>query len=337
MMWIELLSRHHDVLARFRVDGDEARIGRAYDNDVVLDDPYVAAHHLLVFRADDGMLIAEDQKSANGLFDTNGERVVHAALDGERPIRVGRTLIRVRDRRFAVPPERVTAPPARNGRVAALLAIAVASITGLELWLAQTDEPRMSAWLTPVLLYAGVILAWTTAWALLSRLFGGAARFTTHLAIALAGALVVHLFDWATDIGTYALATRSVNEYAYAGVWVIVGTAIVFHLIAIGPRHVALKAGLVAAIIAAAVGVHTLFRIDARHQAGQRAQMATLLPPQWRVRSPQDAGAFFGAVDAMKGDLDRARLEEPMSPAFLPELFDERTAQRPRTRRWTSG
>jgi hypothetical protein len=323
VIWIELLSKHHDVLARYRVDADEARIGRAYDNDVVLDDPYVAAHHLLVFRADDGMLIAEDLKSANGLFDANGDRVVHAALDGERPVRVGRTLMRVRDDRFAVPPERITAPPARNGRLAALLALAVTAITSLELWLAQTDEPRTSSWLTPVLLYAGAVLAWTTGWSLISRLFGGAARFTTHLAIALAAALVVHLFDWLTDIGTYSFAVREVNDYAYVGVWVIVGTAILFHLMAIGPRHAPLKAGLVAALVAAAVGVHTLFQIDARHQAGQRAQATTLLPPQWRLRTPQPPDAFFGNVDRMKDELDRARLEEPTTPSLLPDRADE--------------
>ena len=40
MMWVEVLSRHHDVLARTRCD-DGARIGRAYDNDVVIDSQQV--------------------------------------------------------------------------------------------------------------------------------------------------------------------------------------------------------------------------------------------------------------------------------------------------------
>ena len=37
MIWVEVLSRHRDVAARFRVAGDEAHIGRGYDNDVVID------------------------------------------------------------------------------------------------------------------------------------------------------------------------------------------------------------------------------------------------------------------------------------------------------------
>ena len=41
-MWIEVLARDGDVRARQRVDSEEARIGRAFDNDVVVDDPHVA-------------------------------------------------------------------------------------------------------------------------------------------------------------------------------------------------------------------------------------------------------------------------------------------------------
>jgi hypothetical protein len=323
MMWVEILSRHHEVLARYRVDADEARIGRAYDNDVVLDDPFVAAHHALVFRASDGALIAEDLKSANGLHDEQGRRVVHLALDGQRPFRIGRTLLRVRDAAFAVPAERHEAAPTRNGRTALVLAVIVVAATLLELWLAQTEEWRASTWLAPLLVYAALILAWSTGWALLSRLFSGAARFTTHLAIALATALVSHLYDWATDVGVYSFASRTASEYAYVGAWVIVGTAIFLHLLAIGPRHLAIKAGTVAAIVAAAVAVHTLFQLEARHQGGQRAQAATLLPPALRLREPRDANAFLGGVEALREPLDRARSEEPTTPSLFESWFED--------------
>ena len=66
MIWVEVLSRHHDVVARYRCD-DDVRIGRAYDNDVVLDDPYVAPHHLHLGRNEDGRLQADDLGTVNGL------------------------------------------------------------------------------------------------------------------------------------------------------------------------------------------------------------------------------------------------------------------------------
>ena len=47
----QILSRHRDVVARQRCEGAEIRIGRAYDNDVIVDDPYVAPRHLRIYPA----------------------------------------------------------------------------------------------------------------------------------------------------------------------------------------------------------------------------------------------------------------------------------------------
>jgi hypothetical protein len=94
MIWVEILSRHRDVATRLRVAGPEARIGRGYDNDVVVDDPYVAAQHLRIFRDDAGQLVAEDVGSANGMFlDRGKDRLGRIVIDGVRPIRIGQTLL----------------------------------------------------------------------------------------------------------------------------------------------------------------------------------------------------------------------------------------------------
>ena len=69
--------------ARFRIAGPEARIGRGYDNDVIVDDPYVAAQHLRVFRDEAGQLIAEDMGSVNGTFLDGGKsRQARIVVDG---------------------------------------------------------------------------------------------------------------------------------------------------------------------------------------------------------------------------------------------------------------
>jgi len=82
VMWIEVLSRDGEVVARERIEAPEARIGRAFDNDVVVNDPHVAPHHLRVFRGDDGELVAEDLGTLNGLYPEHGatiEALVEAA------------------------------------------------------------------------------------------------------------------------------------------------------------------------------------------------------------------------------------------------------------------
>src|SRR5262249_51832617 len=114
MIWVEILSRHRDIASRHRFPGPEVSIGRGYDNDVIVDDPYVAARHLRVFREDDGRLVAEDLGSTNGTFLDGGKtRLPRILLDGEQPIRIGQTFLRVREPDHAVEPERV-APRRRH-------------------------------------------------------------------------------------------------------------------------------------------------------------------------------------------------------------------------------
>ena len=54
VIWVEVLSRHRAVVSRHRCTGRVVRIGRAYTNDVVLDDPYVAPEHAIIVRDEDG-------------------------------------------------------------------------------------------------------------------------------------------------------------------------------------------------------------------------------------------------------------------------------------------
>src|SRR5450631_2783872 len=117
MIWIEILSRHRDVTARFRIAGPEASIGRGYDNDVIVDDPYVAAQHLRIFRDETGQLVAEDMGSANGLFLDGGKsRQTRIVVDGSHPIRIGQTFLRIRETSHAVERERVARPERRISR-----------------------------------------------------------------------------------------------------------------------------------------------------------------------------------------------------------------------------
>ncbi|MCS6802694.1 MAG: FHA domain-containing protein [Chloroflexota bacterium] len=72
-----------------------AALGRALDNDIVLDDRSVSRYHAQL-RAADGKLVIVDLQSTNGTF-VNGRRVTGAARlkDGDS-VRLGRAALRVR-------------------------------------------------------------------------------------------------------------------------------------------------------------------------------------------------------------------------------------------------
>jgi hypothetical protein len=311
VIWIEILSRHREVVARHRFAASEVRIGRGYDNDVVLDDPHVAVHHLRVLRTETGELVAEDAGSANGLFrDGDRRRQQRVALDGDTILRIGNVLLRVREPGYAVPRERARQPPALLWPAAAGLAAAILAMDALSLWLEETGEPKASRYVMPLLGLAGVALAWTAAWAVLSRVFAGRAQFERSLVIALSGLLGFALYSEFAQFAAFALAWRGPAAYEYVAMWGILGAVCYGHLRALGGRR-RVSAAAVALFSLLAIAAQSLMQSEARANLGQQSYLHRLLPPALRLAPLQDEAAFFAGVEQLKSGLDRDRAEEP--------------------------
>ena len=83
-------------MSRTRVTGNDAPIGRAYDNLVIVDDAYADAHVARVDVGENGSLSLVDLDSTNGLFSPDGARIAgEAPLEPGDEFRVGRTRLRV--------------------------------------------------------------------------------------------------------------------------------------------------------------------------------------------------------------------------------------------------
>jgi len=102
VIWVEILSRGGQVVARHRCAGPELRIGRSYQSDVIIDDPAVAPDHLHVTRGEDGAILVV-AASANSPFAIHGERRERDLVDGDTVLRIGHTSLRIRDETYAVP------------------------------------------------------------------------------------------------------------------------------------------------------------------------------------------------------------------------------------------
>ena len=323
MISVELLSRHRDVVARHRCDASVTTVGRAYDNDVVIDDLAVAAHHLKIFRDDAGVLVAEDLGSANGLFDGDSDaRSARLVLNGDRPIRIGRTYLRVREASYAVPPERRLAMSTRFLPAVLWLAAMLLGFVLLDLWLAETSEPKTAYYLLPPLTVALLVLVWTTVWAILSRIFAGAARFDRHLRIALIAALGFALFGELLDYAAFSLSWRWLADYSYVANWLLFATLCFFHLREIGPSRLKVKAATLAAFAAVAIATQSVAQAEMRSRFGQPAYVRHLRPPALRLAPPQSEDAFFADAARIKAALDDVRKEAPPSGGIF-STFDE--------------
>jgi hypothetical protein len=310
MIWVEVLSRRREVAARLRFAGPEVRIGRAYDNDVVLDDPFVAASHVRVFRDAAGALVAEDAGSVNGIFlDRDNSRQARIVIDGERPIRIGHTLVRIRDRAHAVPPERIgrSATPMLAIAVVAVLAVAVLGIEVLSAWLADTGEPKISNYLVRLITIGGAIVAWVGGWVLVSRLLSGQGHLERNLLIALTGVLVYSLYNEFAQFSAFALSWSAVSDYGNLVAWFILGAAFFLHWREASPTRLPLKGAVVVGLLVLALAYQALKQYELPADFGRQITMRRLLPPSLRLVPARDQGTFFDEVERLKAKLDRDR------------------------------
>ena len=312
VMWIEVLSREGHVVARERIDAFEARIGRAFDNDVVVDDPHVAPHHVRVFRGADGELVAEDLGTINGLYAEHGaQRVARLTLAGASGLRIGRTTLRVHDGAHAVAPERPLTPPRSHARWAAGIVAGLFALVLLVNWLELTTEPSADVLVLPPLALALALAAWSGFWAILSRVFFGQAQFALQLRIAATACIAVVLWDQLAESLAFALAWRPMAEYAGLGVWAVLVAACYAHLQAIGPRHLRATMAVIGLLVAFGAGLQYFARGESRRVAGHGATLGDLRPPAFRLVPAATTEAFFRKAEAVKAHVDHARTQEP--------------------------
>src|SRR5581483_5205972 len=189
---LEVLDGRATVRARARIDAVPATIGRGYDNDVILDDPYACATHVRITEGADGTLVAEDVGSVNGLrAGRNGARVPHVPLRHGTELRIGRTIVRCCDPAHPVPP--ALADDQEHGAAGRILASArwrVAAICASALALvafeyaASIDRAGGVKALSETVPLLLILVLWSGGWALASRVVSHRFAFTRHFAYA---------------------------------------------------------------------------------------------------------------------------------------------------------
>ncbi len=324
VIWVETVSRHRDVLARQRCEldaGGAAFLGRAYDNDVLVDDPFVAPRHARIARDETGRLYVEDLGSVNGLFlDEGTTRQDRVLVDGDRVVRIGRTYLRIRDAATAVAPEREEPRAARTWHAVFAMTIVLVALTLLETWIEDTGESKLSTYVFSLFAAGAFVLGWTAPWAVLARIFGGIARFERHLYIGIVGILALVVVGQVVEQLAYSFSLTSLSVVESFGFWVWLAALSFFHLREIGPRHLAVKGAVVSTFAVLGIGGQMLTQAESSGLLGSQVAVTALKPPYLRVASPESGDDFFAEVEALRPKLERARTEEQPSGGFLDDL-----------------
>lgn len=207
---IEVFERDGRVARCVSVQRWPLTLGRALDNDVVLDDPHVAAHHATLQADDQSQLTLIVGDSINGV-NVGSDRFAAGArvalpVTGAA-MQIGAIKLRLRLPGETLAPERALLalnrahllPPLLAGVLVMLLALA-------DHWVVLDPGADATAWL-PIAVGVPLALAgWCGAWALVSKLFQHRFDFMGHLRIVLPWLLVIELVDVLLPAAGAALA-----------------------------------------------------------------------------------------------------------------------------------
>jgi len=192
VIFVEVLGRRGEVVQRVKLVQLPATVGRAWSNDVILQDPHVDALHARIVADASGALAIEDAGSLNGMFEGGAaKRVSRLPLAGFATVRLGRTMLRIVTADHPVPAAVPDILP--TGRLARLFVsrpgmFAVAALgvalTALSVWLADYQDKSAGALAGNVVGVVSFVVLWGGLWAFVGRLLIHRTNFWAHTTLA---------------------------------------------------------------------------------------------------------------------------------------------------------
>lgn len=325
-IFVEQLTPDGEVLHRTKVGHLPIRIGRAYDNDIILDDLHTAAHHAQVeFNQLDELIIA-DLGSYNGIIHANA-RENFFVVDGDKIYRLGHTRLRIRTADYQVSAEVTDLTNHRwEGLLPALTGLALLLVTALvSTWLADLNQGTLSKYLLELVSVFGFAIGWSGIWALFSRLFTGHARFGRHLFIASAGLAFLELWEHVSGLAAYAFSWETLVTFSLHPIIYICAVMLYFHFLTAGNKRPGrLKVYLATIAILGSVITMTKEYQTSNHLSDE-LYMSRIYPPAIRFSRDHSLEEFMTDMQGLKKQVDVERKDNPEKDS--PGQTDEDVAE----------
>lgn len=212
---IEIIDRAGHVQERVRVNHLPFRIGRALDNDLLLDDSHVCAHHAEI--VDTEALTLVDLDSVNGSFVANErQRLAKIDLSHTQELRLGHTHLRFRhanEQLAAAVPDPMAGSRwmvLDHWRWALLATIACACGMALDQLINSSKAISTGAMASGILPGLIVFGLWALVWSLINRVVAHRFHYFGHLTLVCAAFVAANLME---VIGSYAGFAWSLDDY----------------------------------------------------------------------------------------------------------------------------
>ena len=250
IIWISDTAASGEVFHRQQVVSHwPITVGRAIDNDIVLLDPHVAAHHLRL-EHNDAALSAQVLETVNPVVinDSFGSsnKVIEPMQSAPWPstgvLTIGRTSLRYIDETTALAPEKIypaSAPLAANtaaNTVDTAVHTAVANtaapttrgldwqsalgiffllmaVTTAEAFITNNPDTYLIAAFKAAGLALGAIAIWALLWAILSKVFSGRLHYFEHALLAAKFIIVTSVVLWHLDMLSFMFSIEWLGQF----------------------------------------------------------------------------------------------------------------------------
>ena len=328
---LEALDRDGQVRQAWRVERWPLTVGRALDNDVVLTDPHVAAHHVSL-QADAGSLAVQVGDTRNGLAVgreriTSGQTKTFADGGHDFELHIGRVTLRLRLAGHALAAEEplsVVVLQEPRWLPTLLLALAVLAIVLGNTWIESDPEGLGRAAGRAVLSALLVGALWCTLWALLSKTFTRQSHLGWHLRVFVLASLATMALAVVPPLLAFSFSWPWVTDFSFVATYATVAAAIYFHLLAVEPARRRLMRAVALSGFAAGVALSLWFNVQRTGRPGEEAYMNHLFPPQLRAARAVSVDRFIAQLAPMQAVLDKkAREQTGTDSDSRPETDDE--------------
>jgi hypothetical protein len=219
VIFIEVLDRRGRVRERVRLERLPGFVGRAYTNDVVLEDRFVSPQHCAIRETETGELSIEDLESLNGVTVLAETPSCTPVLRSGDRFRVGETVLRLVEASHPVAPAEPL-PADEGGFLHALrdfplpllVVIASLAIFLLEVYLARYYDSGFMPVASPALLGLGALGLWSGIWAFVNRLLTHRFDYLRHLSCACLAAVAYVLLEALSEYAEFFSSSEGLGS-----------------------------------------------------------------------------------------------------------------------------
>lgn len=298
---VEQAARGHRSSGHHRFEGRCVRIGRAYDNDLIIDEIHVSPHHAELRCDDEGIWWLYDLDSNNGLMDRRHQRRQSPLrIDSGDEIWLGKAHLRFYDPQHPVEAainlgatETLLYSLTNPVLALVIVACAIVLLTGIE-W-QQTFKPfRWKEFLPEAIGLPLSAFIWASIWAGVGRLLKHDSRFVAQIIVSFAYLIAMQLWLIVTAIVAFNSSSFVVlKTLFYGGGGVLFAVLLAFNMriaTSLGARQRVYYANGMAWILVALIVVFAEY--GGRERFGQPQYVNLMFPPAMRVAPSVSAGRY---------------------------------------------